>query len=123
MIISLFKGTFNIDFLADYSKWYKYYGKWCREFQRIGKPLLGLLWKLCSGSTRCSNSSRKCSNSSRNLGISSCYIGDIMEQKEYHKTLFNLPEYVFPVAMLTLGYYRRLHGAIKREVCGKICSL
>ena len=28
-----------------------------------------------------------------------------MEKVEYHKELFKLPKYVYPVTMLTLGYY------------------
>ena len=39
------------------------------------------------------------------LGIGSCYIGDIMENYEIHKELFNLPPYVFPISMLCYGYY------------------
>lgn len=38
------------------------------------------------------------------LGIGSCYIGDIMENCELHRELLNLPEYVFPAAMLVFGY-------------------
>lgn len=38
------------------------------------------------------------------LGIGSCYIGDIMEQCEFHRELLNLPEYVFPAGMLVFGY-------------------
>lgn len=38
------------------------------------------------------------------LGIGSCYIGDIMENYEQQKALLNLPEYVFPAAMLVFGY-------------------
>ncbi len=38
------------------------------------------------------------------LGLGSCYIGDIMENYETHKDLLDLPEYVFPIGMLTLGY-------------------
>jgi FMN reductase (NADPH)/FMN reductase [NAD(P)H] len=38
------------------------------------------------------------------LGIGSCYIGDIMEQYETHKTLFDLPQYVFPIGLLCFGY-------------------
>ena len=39
------------------------------------------------------------------LGIGSCYIGDIMENYETHRELLALPDYVFPAAMLCLGYY------------------
>lgn len=38
------------------------------------------------------------------LGIGSCYIGDVMERCEEHRELLNLPPYVFPAAMLVLGY-------------------
>ena len=38
------------------------------------------------------------------LGIVSCYIGDIMENYEFHKELFNLPKYTFPITLLCFGY-------------------
>ena len=41
---------------------------------------------------------------SESLGIGSCYIGDIMEQCEFHRQLLQLPPYVFPAAMLVFGY-------------------
>ena len=41
------------------------------------------------------------------LGIGSCYIGDILEQCQFHRQLLHLPEYVVPCAMLVLGYPTR----------------
>ena len=38
------------------------------------------------------------------LGIGSCYIGDVMENVEEMRALLNLPEYVFPAALLVFGY-------------------
>lgn len=38
------------------------------------------------------------------LGLASCYIGDIMEQCETQRSLLHLPKYVFPAAMLVIGY-------------------
>lgn len=38
------------------------------------------------------------------LGVGSCYIGDVMERCEEHREMLNLPPYVFPAAMLVLGY-------------------
>ena len=38
------------------------------------------------------------------FGIGSCYIGDIMENYERQRELLNLPDYVFPCAMLVFGY-------------------
>jgi FMN reductase (NADPH)/FMN reductase [NAD(P)H] len=37
------------------------------------------------------------------LGIGSCYIGDITENAEAHRTMFSLPRYTFPAALLCLG--------------------
>ncbi|MFX1579798.1 MAG: nitroreductase family protein, partial [Promethearchaeota archaeon] len=38
------------------------------------------------------------------LGIGSCYIGDIMENIEIHREMFELPKWVFPIALLCFGY-------------------
>jgi nitroreductase len=38
------------------------------------------------------------------LGLGSCYIGDIMENYEIHREMFNLPDYTFPITMLCYGY-------------------
>ena len=38
------------------------------------------------------------------FGIGSCYIGDVMENCKAQRALLNLPEYVFPAAMLVFGY-------------------
>lgn len=38
------------------------------------------------------------------LGLGSCYIGDIMEQYEIHRNLLDLPQWVFPAAMLIVGF-------------------
>lgn len=38
------------------------------------------------------------------LGIGSCYIGDILEQRETQRELLGLPEYTVPLGMLVFGY-------------------
>ena len=38
------------------------------------------------------------------LGIGSCYIGDIMENYEIHREMFNLPRWVFPITLICFGY-------------------
>ncbi len=38
------------------------------------------------------------------LGLGSCYIGDIMENCEKHRTMLNLPAHTVPVCMLVIGY-------------------
>lgn len=47
------------------------------------------------------------------LGLGSCYIGDILENREYHKELLNIPDKVMPIGMLVIGY--PAEAAIKRE--------
>ncbi len=49
------------------------------------------------------------------LGIGSCYIGDIIEHYAYHKDLFQLPDYVFPLALLCLGYYKPNYPRVHRK--------
>lgn len=39
------------------------------------------------------------------LNIGTCYIGDIMENYEYHKELFNLPKFTMPIALVVMGNY------------------
>lgn len=38
------------------------------------------------------------------LGLGSCYIGDILENEERVRTLLELPEFVFPAALLVIGH-------------------
>lgn len=95
-------------FLADLSKWYKYYEVNNTKDFMIGKgenfegPTEANLILATQDAVIAAENAVIAAES---LGIGSCYIGDIMEQYEYHKELLNLPEYVYPVTMLTLGYY------------------
>ncbi|MHA1745696.1 MAG: nitroreductase family protein [Promethearchaeota archaeon] len=41
------------------------------------------------------------------LGIGSCYIGDVMENIETHRAMFNLPPWVFPTTMVCFGYPKK----------------
>lgn len=47
------------------------------------------------------------------FGLGSCYIGDILENREYHKELLSIPDRVMPIGMLVIGY--PTESAIKRE--------
>lgn len=49
------------------------------------------------------------------LNIGSCYIGDITENYELHKELLKLPDKVFPIGMLTLGYYPESMKRVKKS--------
>lgn len=41
------------------------------------------------------------------MQIGSCYIGDIMENYEIHRELFDLPQWVFPITMVCFGHSLR----------------
>ena len=95
-------------FAADYQKWYDYYhaGNVVEYCRREGLPFAypteaNLLLAACDALVAAQNAVI----AGESLGIGSCYIGDIMERYEDHKKLLNLPDYVFPIAMLCMGYY------------------
>lgn len=95
-------------FLADFSKWYKYYEiNNTRNFMSDkGENFEGPTESnLLLATQDAIIAAENVVIAAESLGIGSCYIGDIMEKFEYHKGLLNLPKYVYPVTMLTLGYY------------------
>lgn len=51
------------------------------------------------------------------LGVGSCYVGDILENFEFHKELFSLPKYVFPVTLVCYGY--PTEQQIKRDITSR----
>lgn len=88
-------------FCADCKKWYD-------AFRFAGcqprKPAVGDLLLAVSDANIAAQNAVAAAQS---LGIGSCYIGDIMENCEIHREMLNLPEYVFPAAMLVFGYPTR----------------
>lgn len=94
-------------FLADYQRWFDYFlasgmEEVCREKQvPMRKPEEGDLFLACCDALIAAQNAVIAAES---FGIGSCYIGDIMEQYEIHKELFNLPQYTFPICLLVFGY-------------------
>ena len=97
-------------FLADYQRMYDYFlacgvKDLCagpgREMRIPGE---GDLLLACSDALIAAQNSVVAAES---LGLGSCYIGDIMEQWEFHRDLLNLPEYAFPIAMVCYGYPKK----------------
>lgn len=85
-------------FCADANKWYQ-------GFQRFGcgprTPGAGdLMLAACDALIAAQN----VVTAAHSLGLGSCYIGDIMERCEDHRERLALPKYVFPVAMLVIGW-------------------
>ena len=94
-------------FLADYQRWFDYFvasgvEELCKQKNiPMRKPEEGDLFLACCDALIAAQTAVIAAES---LGIGSCYIGDIMEQYETHKELFNLPQYTFPICMLCFGY-------------------
>jgi nitroreductase len=107
-------------FLADYQRWYDYFiasgvEDLCREKQvPMRTPEAGDLFLACCDALIAAQNAVIAAES---FGIGSCYIGDIMEQYETHKELFDLPKYTFPICLLVFGYPTReqLHRPYTRR--------
>jgi FMN reductase (NADPH)/FMN reductase [NAD(P)H] len=94
-------------FLADYQRWQDYFvacgvEEICAENkQPMRTPAEGDLFLACCDALIAAQNAVIAAES---FGIGSCYIGDVMEQYETHRELFNLPRYVFPICMVCFGY-------------------
>jgi nitroreductase len=94
-------------FLADYQRWFDYFiasgvEQLCQEkMESIRKPQEGDLFQACCDALIAAQTAVIAAES---LGLGSCYIGDIMENYEVQRDLFNLPKYVFPICLLCFGY-------------------
>ena len=94
-------------FLADYQRWYDYFlvsgvPEACQQQNlTMAKPEEGDLFLACCDALIAAQNAVIAAES---FGVGSCYIGDIMEKYEFHKELFDLPQYVFPIGMLVFGY-------------------
>lgn len=93
------KAPLVLIFVADYQKWYdafKYY-----HGKDVRKPSYGDFLLAYSDALIAAQNAVVAAES---MGIGSCFIGDIIEQYEFHKELLNLPKYTAPVGMLVMGY-------------------
>lgn len=96
-------------FVADYQRWYDY-------FEASGATSPGFPPNRGRGPDRPAEAdlllaacdaliaAQTAATAAEALGLGSCYIGDIMERREFHRDFFGLPRWAFPVAMLTLGW-------------------
>ena len=94
-------------FLADYQRWYDYFKvsgveQFCEE---KGAPMLkpeeGDLVLACCDALIAAQTAVLAAES---MGVSSCYIGDILENYEIHRQMFALPQYAVPICMVCFGY-------------------
>ncbi len=100
--------SFAIIFVADYQRLYDYFmlsniKDYAKKFNtKIVNPDLSDLLLASEDAIIAAQNSAIAAES---LGIGTCYIGDIIENYEFHREFFNLPNYVFPISMLVYGYY------------------
>jgi len=94
-------------FLADYQRWYDYYLEGgvedlCRQRgQTMRRPQEGDFLLACCDTLIAAHTAVVAAEA---LGVGSCYIGDIIENYETHRQMFNLPQYAVPVALVCFGY-------------------
>ena len=94
-------------FLADYQRWFDYFitsgvAQLCEQAKTpMRKPQEGDLFLACCDAIIAAQTAVIAAES---LGLGSCYIGDIMENYEIQRDLFDLPKYVFPICLVCFGY-------------------
>ncbi len=92
------KAPMVLIFCADFQKWYDAFleGGCSPRVPGVGDFMLAIDDSLIAA--------QNAVVAAQSLGIGSCYIGDIMERCEEHREMLQLPQYVFPAAMLVFGY-------------------
>ena len=97
------KASFGLLFLADLQKWHDYFCSVGLEKEFSAEELAPKASDLLLGINDAVIAAQTAVIAAESLGVGSCYIGDIMEQKETHQELFSLPRWVFPAAFLVFG--------------------
>jgi len=94
-------------FLADYQRWVDYFKvsgveQLCTEKGvPMVKPEEGDLFLACCDALIAAQTAVIAAES---MGVGSCYIGDILENYEVHREMFDLPQYAIPICMVCFGY-------------------
>ncbi len=92
------KAPMVLIFLADYQRWYDSFTLNDCNPRRPGEGDILL------ASADALIAAQNTVLAAQSLGIGSCYIGDILENRELVSKLLKLPEFVIPIAMLVYGY-------------------
>ena len=92
------KAPLVLVFCADCLKWLTAYEEAGCEARRPGAGDLML------AVTDAAIAAQNAVTAAWSLGIGSCYIGDIMENRDTQREILNLPQYVFPAVMAVFGY-------------------
>jgi nitroreductase len=104
------KAPLVLMFLADMQRWYDLFeysdvSKMCDErgIKYVTPKESDLMLAACDALIAAQNAVI----AAESLGIGSCYIGDIMENIEIHREMFDLPRWAFPITLLCFGYPMR----------------
>lgn len=97
-------------FCADYYRWYHCFKKLESLDYPVRKPDTGDFMLAFEDTVIAAQTAVLAAES---MGITSCYIGDILENYEIHQEILGLPQYVAPVSMVVFGY--PLPGQAKRR--------
>ncbi|MGD8633901.1 MAG: nitroreductase family protein [Anaerolineales bacterium] len=107
-------------FLADYQRWMDYfdYSAVSERCAELGEPLVvpeegDLMLSACDALI----AAQTAVIAAESLGIGSCYIGDILENYEAHRQMFDLPRYAVPICLLCFGYPTQ--AARQRKMTGR----
>lgn len=98
------KADMALLFVVDNYKWHRYFQQReiPKDFSDYEGPHLG---NFMLGIQDTMIAAQNAVIAAESLGLGTCYIGDIMEHYEYHKALFNLPEYTMAAALVVIGNY------------------
>lgn len=113
------KAPMVLVFIADYQKWYDLFCRYESEVRSPGAGDLLLAWEDAL------IAAQNAVVAAHSLGIGSCYIGDIMENYETHRDLFDLPQYALPAAMVVFGYPTKQQterGKPRRFLCKDVVA-
>jgi nitroreductase len=111
------KAPYVLLFLADYQRWMDYYhiaGVEALCHSRgieMRQPQEGDLLLACCDALIAAQTAVIAAES---LGIGSCYIGDVLEQYEVHRKLFDLPQYSLPITLVCFGFPTSAQAARKQ---------
>jgi len=97
-------GQFALLFLVDNHKWHRYFelNEAYPDDVPSSKPQIA---DYMLGMQDAMIAAQNSVVAAESMGIGSCYIGDIMENKQFHQRLFNLPDYVMPATLIVFGRY------------------
>jgi len=91
-------------FVIDNYKWHKYFEQ--RQIKETFSDYSGpVINDFMLGVQDAMIAAQNAVIAAESLGIGTCYIGDIMENYEFHKELFNLPNYTMPATLVVMGNY------------------